>query len=205
MSVVMWAFGLWRICPAGVRERRDRRAPGDRLERPSDRLEQWLVRLLWILTAVAVPLASWFAANAAFEHYAEVRSAQLASRHAVTARLLVDADQHGSSRSDGARVPVEWAGNGGSHRMVARVAAGQREGEQVQIWLDAQGRVASPPIRPEVPLSASLASGIAAAAGTGFAAVVTRKTVHLALDRRRLVRWGREWERVEPRSTGRTV
>jgi hypothetical protein len=176
----------------------------DRLQRPSDRLELWLVRLLWIFAAVAVPLAAWFAADAAHGHYAEVRRAQVASRHVVDAKVVADTDNQGGSRSDGARVPVEWRDAGGYRRTVVEAAVGLREGH-LQVWLDGQGRVTSPPLRPSAPVAAGAVVGADAAAGTAAAVFAVRKIVALSLERQRLLEWGREWERVEPRWTGRTV
>ncbi|MGY5031994.1 hypothetical protein ACWC9U_13995 [Streptomyces sp. 900116325] len=99
---------------------------------------------------------------------------------------------------------MKWDDANGHRSAVVRVAAGQREGGHVRIWFDGQGRVTSPPIRPEAAVSAGLAVGGGTAVGTAAAAFAARKIVRITVDRHRLVEWGREWERVESRWTGRT-
>ncbi|MER6099909.1 hypothetical protein ABT154_29425 [Streptomyces sp. NPDC001728] len=144
-------------------------------------------------------------ANAAYGHYAELRRTQLVSRHVVSAESLADADNQGGARSDGVLVPVKRHDADGRRGAVVRVAAGQREGGHVGIWCEGQGRVTSPPIRPEAAVSAGLAVGCGTVVGTVAAAFAAREIVRITADRHRLVEWGREWERVEPRWTGRAV
>ncbi|MEV0415988.1 hypothetical protein AB0I68_35835 [Streptomyces sp. NPDC050448] len=163
------------------------------------------MRLLWIISAVAIPLAAWLAASAAHGYYAEVRRAQLASRHVVDAKVLADNVNQGGLRSDGARAPAEWHDAAGYHRTVVEAAVGLREGGHLQIWLDGRGCVTAPPIRPSAPVAAGAVVGTGASAGTAAAVFAVRRTLALSLERQRLLAWGRERERVEPRWTGRTV
>ncbi|MFD1663022.1 hypothetical protein ACFSL4_33860 [Streptomyces caeni] len=173
------------------------------LERPSDRLERRLRLLLTALLAVALPAAAWLAGSATHHHYRQLRQAQLAERHPVAARLLSDA-QAGLDRPGGdigARAPVRWRDSGGAHVAVAPVASGERKGATVIIWLDTRGRVTAPPVTRDVNTTVSVGVGLAAATAVALGLGGAWRGVRLSLDRRRLARWGREWELVEPRWT----
>lgn len=173
------------------------------LERPSDRLERRLRLLLTVLLAVMLPAAAWLAGSTTHRHYGQLRQAQLAERHPVTAQLLSDA-QAGLDRPGGdigARAPVRWSGPGGARVAVAPVASGERKGATVTVWLDSRGRVTSPPVTRDVNTTVSVGAGLAAATAAALCLGGAWRGVRRSLDRRRLAGWDREWELVEPRWT----
>ena len=189
----------------GPRHRRASGSGDNGLERQSDRLERRLRLLVLALRMVGLPMAGWSAGSTAYGHFSQLRAAQLAGRHAVTAQLVSDA-QIGGDRLTGQtrpRAPVRWSDRQGVHVTVAQVGTWQRKGSTATVWLDARGNVTSPPDTPDRAATAGLTVGLGAA--TGVAAMVggAWKGVRVSLDRRRFAQWDREWELVEPRWTGR--
>ncbi|MFF3517623.1 hypothetical protein [Streptomyces sp. NPDC002573] len=161
-----------------------------------------------LVTAVLMlllPLTGWIAGSAVYGHYSQLRAAQLAERHAVTAQLMSDAQVGGDGFTDQARprARVQWEDRQGLHVTVAPVGTWQRKGSTATVWLDTRGNIAAAPVTRDRAATAGVCAGLATAAGLAALAGVAWKGVRVSLDRRRFAQWDREWELVEPRWTGR--
>ncbi|WP_225101709.1 hypothetical protein [Streptomyces sp. CoH27] len=175
------------------------------LRRREDLVEAWIILAIWVMAVVGGAVTGVLTARAAGEVFAQQRAHQ----HAVRAVLLADAP-HGASAAwttDGL-VPaqVRWTAPDGTSRTGSTlVDSGLRVGSRVAAWQDDHGRLAlSKPTDPaEGAVEAALfgaAAGLAVAAPVYGAGALGR----VWLDRRRLARWDREWDLVEPRWGHRT-
>jgi len=179
---------------------------GNPLRRTSDVVQSWLTVLLVALLMLGVPAAA--VGVGVYVHSAETQIAQTQSeeRYRVSARLTADAEDV-AAESGGytaSRAPVEWTARDGVPRTgTAEVPRRAQEGSTTRIWVDASGRVTTPPMSPSDAvigawLAALVAAGVVAA--LGFAA---RGSAIRLLDRRRYAQWETEWAELEPRWSGR--
>ncbi|MGW2648906.1 Rv1733c family protein [Streptomyces sp. NPDC001393] len=175
------------------------------LRRREDVVEAWLVLAVWMLVVVAGAVAGVLTARAA----GDVFAAQRAHRHPVRAVLLAD-PPHGAASAwpaDGlVRARVRWSAPDGTPRTGdTLVGSGLRAGARVAAWQDDHGSLT--PAKPTNPTEGAIEAGVfgvaaalAAAAPVYGAGALGR----LWLDRRRMARWEREWDLVEPRWGHRT-
>lgn len=195
-----------RLTPhPGSRRRRASGSGDNGLERRSDRLERRLRLLVMVVLMVGLPITAWTAGSAAYSHYSQLRKAQLAERHPVTARLVSDA-QIGGDRPTGQtrpRAPVQWSDRQGVHTTLAPVEAWQRKGSTATVWLDTRENVVSAPVTPDRAATVGVCVGLATATGVAASVASAWKGIRISLDHRRFAQWDREWALVEPRWTGR--
>ncbi|MFF8729260.1 hypothetical protein ACF073_22570 [Streptomyces sp. NPDC015171] len=175
------------------------------LRRREDIVEAWIVLALWVIAVVGGAVAGALTARAAGDVFAQQR----AHRHAVGAVLLAEAPTGATAAwpEDGlVRAPVRWTAPDGSARTgTALVGGGLRTGSRVVVWQDDHGRLA--PAEPPDPVEGAVEAGLfgaAAALSVAAPAYGVRALGRLWLDRRRMARWAREWDAVEPRWAHRT-
>ncbi|MEU4659157.1 hypothetical protein AB0G32_35365 [Streptomyces sp. NPDC023723] len=182
-----------------VRRRSLWRFRRDPLRRRADVLEGWFVLIACPVVAVAGPFAGVLSAEATAHRTAQ-RAAEL---RPVTAVLLEDVPEGSlGSGSIGGRVltHVRWtAADGTRHAGEALVDDGRHRGATVEVWLDRQGRPATPPLT-------SVQAGVDAAfmGAASFFAVATAAAAgyygaHVVPDRRRRRAWDAEWRGIGPR------
>ncbi|MEV0412809.1 hypothetical protein AB0I68_18905 [Streptomyces sp. NPDC050448] len=177
------------------------------LRRAADRIRTgWHAALiLSLLVAIAcgatAGLATWHADSRAAQE-------QAVHRHRITATTLTDAERRPGGRVSGvpgATAQAAWRFPAATrHTAMLAVPVGTASGKPVRVWVDDAGREApAPRAGSDIALSA-VAAGIWTG---GLIAVCAVGVVHLGLrrlDARALDAWEREWERVEPRWSGRT-
>ncbi|WP_307624017.1 hypothetical protein [Streptomyces sp. V3I7] len=178
------------------------------LRRRPDVVEAWTALLVAVLLLVGAPLAGALAGLWAHGEAREVAAAQRAERHHVEAQVIGRVPEDFPSESGGReralRATVRWTEPGtGTHTGVARVPAGTRRGDRVDVWFDSRGRPVAPPPNDiavwqhTVTIGVGVAGGLAAVTLLGHS-VVRRIALHHRLDE-----WEREWARMGPEWTRR--
>ncbi|MQY36601.1 hypothetical protein SRB17_46030 [Streptomyces sp. RB17] len=175
------------------------------LRRREDVVEAWLVLAVWIVVVAGGAVVGVLTARAA----GDVFTAQRAHRHPVRAVLLADAprDTAAAWPADGlVRATVRWTAPDGTTRTGdTLVDNGLRAGARLVVWQDDHGGLS--PTKPTNPTEGAIeaalfgATAALAVAGPVYGAGVLGRAW---LDRRRLARWDREWDLVEPRWGHRT-
>ncbi|MET9087448.1 hypothetical protein ABZX77_37160 [Streptomyces sp. NPDC004237] len=168
------------------------------LRRHDDLVEAWIVLAVYAGVAVGGTVAGAVTAQAADQVFAQQR----AERRAVRAVLVTDAPKGTAPDVMGS---VRWTAPDGSARTgPTLVEAGLPAGSQVVVWQDGRGRlVAEPPDAAEAGLEAAVL-GAGAAGATAGVVLGAGAVARWRLDRRRIARWGREWDLVEPKWGHRT-
>lgn len=180
---------------------------GNPLRRGSDRAEAWIrVSLLAVFLAVgpvaAVTAGGWVSQ----QRIAEI-SARTSQVHPVSAVLLQRAPAPVGLIAAGLEgqvwVPARWKSAGASTRTgEVLVPAGSPAGAVVTVWLDASGRVTSPPPRPGQGADEAALAAVGALAVVAVALLVLLRLVKRFLNWRRLAAWGAAWSAIGPRWTG---
>jgi hypothetical protein len=168
------------------------------LRRRDDVVEAWVLVGTWAAVVVGGTLTGVVTAHAADG----VFEAQRAERHAVRAVLLTDARRPTAAvEGTGGQVvgKVRWTdADGASHTRRTLVDPGQKAGSRITVWTDSRGELAAePPSATEAAMEAALLGAAAAGACSGLV-VGAGAVARWRLDRRRLDRWGREWDLVGP-------
>ncbi|CAL9597756.1 hypothetical protein SUDANB6_05389 [Streptomyces sp. enrichment culture] len=188
-----------------VRGWRWRRNP---LRRRSDVVEAWTVLVVAVLLFVGAPLLGVVAARWAHDEARAAADRQQAERQRVRAEVVGRTPDRLPSVQDGGRhsyrATVRWTEPDGAARTVAaRVPAGTRHGETVDVWLDSRGRSVPPPATGSTVWQHSLTTGVCATAGTVVTVLLAHGGVRRVALRHRMAEWEREWARTEPRWTHR--
>ncbi|MFE7271354.1 hypothetical protein [Streptomyces sp. NPDC057623] len=188
-----------------VRGRRLRRSP---LRRRSDVVE---ARTLWavvVLLLVLAPLVGVFTAWWADGSARATAREQRADRRPIQAEVIgrtsdALAMAHGG-RQPSARTTVRWTEPDGDPRTAtARVPAGTRSGDTVDVWLDSRGRSVAPPADSLAILQHTVTIGVCATACAVAVILLGHAVVRRTAMRRRLAEWEQEWAATEPQWTGR--
>ncbi len=188
-----------------VRGWRWRRNP---LRRRSDVVEAWTVLVVAVLLCVGAPLlgaaAAWWGHGEAQRVVAEQR----ADRHRVRAEVTGRArDTQPSAQLGGQhtyRATVRWSTPDGTEKTTtARVPAGARDGETVDVWLDSRGRGVPPPSDGAAIWQHSATVGSFTTLGASLLVLAGHRAVRAAALRRRMSEWDRDWALTEPRWTHR--
>ncbi|WP_329282238.1 Rv1733c family protein [Streptomyces sp. NBC_01451] len=167
------------------------------LRRASDRAEAWIVLVTWLLALLGAVLAGVETAAAMERGMAENR----AQARAVSAVLTDNAAESDTETDLGTVwVKVRWTdANGGAHTDRTKVDADAVAGSKVTVWVNRENELVSKPAaRSEARLQAAV-GGMLVALGAGAGVLVVGRLPRAFLERRRLVEWGEEWERVGPR------
>lgn len=161
-----------------------------------------------VLLLVAAPLAGVAAAWWAHDDARATARAQRAERHQIRAEVIgrppdgVLSAQGG--RRPSVRVTVRWEPPGEEPRTApARVPAGTRTGDTVDVWFDSEGRGVAPPPDETAIWQHTITLGTCATAGAVAVILLGHAAVRRAAMRHRLAEWEREWARTEPQWTGR--
>jgi len=174
------------------------------LRRRDDIAEAWIVLAVWALVTVGGTTAGLVTAHATDEVLTQLR----ADRHSTHAVLLTDTSKRAPtirSSSDRASATVRWtAPNGSSRTGTTLVDTGLKAGTRVVVWQDSRGTLMTAP--PSAGEAAVEAGALGTAAGLALTGVVlgVGSAARWRLDRRRIDRWGREWDLVGPQWGHRT-
>jgi hypothetical protein len=200
---------LYRASRLGWRTRLRRAAgrdgnPGNPLRR---RMVRTRVPLAWAVFLAPVLVVSAAVAMVVYHADWHTAAVQAAHRHAVSATTLAAAPSTGALRWGPAtegKVLAQWRYPADRVRTgTVTVPEGAAQGSVVRIWVDDAGRLARPPRTTDDIAFASVSSGVAAFAGLMPACWCAYAAYGRRVDARVAAAWERDWERVEPRWSGR--
>jgi hypothetical protein len=166
------------------------------LRRGSDRVESAVHLASFVLLLLSLVAGALFGL-ALYDHGARSAAATRATLYQASA-VVTHGAATDSAYVDHIAVPARWTYQGVVHTGMIDVANGTQAGSTEPIWVDANGRLAVPP------LTAYQIGGDAVFAGLAlpFAAMLLLFCADLAvastLNRRRAARWAAEWELIEP-------
>ncbi|MFF0223015.1 hypothetical protein [Streptomyces sp. NPDC004629] len=189
---------------------RGRHRRGNPLRRRSDVVEAWTALGVAVLLVVGVPLAGVWAGRWAHDEAAAIAAVQRADRHTVRARVVGGAALPLPATEDGQagarRAMVRWTEPGARERTaVARVPAGARTGQVVDVWFDSRGRGVGAPPDDTAVRQHGVVVGMCAAGGAAAVILLGHGVARRVALRHRLTEWEREWARTGPDwSRGRT-
>lgn len=176
------------------------------MSRPSDRIEGRLTVVLVVAFVLLAPLTGMGAWNMAYQ--AESGQSSRVRQHLarVEAVLLDDAAHPGPT--DGTGVPTDlwvararWPIADGVENVGAIQVVGEHvAGDRIGLWIDEKGEPVTAPDASSPGTEAALATTIAVL-GLLCVLVLTRATVRVVLDRRRMRSWQDEWSEIGPRWT----
>ena len=165
------------------------------LRRTTDRAQAAIIGLLLLVFLAVAPLAAILASS----WTSGPRSVAQQTRYHVAAVLLAGAPRpiaYGYGGAVDLVARAKWATPAGTMRTgEIPVAAGEKAGRTVMIWIDAAGGLAGPPVKaaPDQPLAS--AAGVLL---VGAVVVCAGKLGCWLLDRRRLAAWDADWAATEP-------
>jgi hypothetical protein len=175
----------------------------NRLRRPSDRLEGFLVLLLAAAFLAAVAAAPFFG-----EHLYQYQRAAAARLRPATA-VLTQSGPSDAYLTSGGEVAARWRAPDGQEKKgilstatapgISDAAAGAR----VQVWLTGSGQPQDPPVGFAEAMFSAVVMAIGALCAATIALLICYWLGRLALDRRRLAKWASEWSLTGPRWTTR--
>ncbi|WJY54084.1 hypothetical protein QRN89_32385 [Streptomyces chengbuensis] len=177
------------------------------LRRTTDLLQGWIGLCLVLAVVATAPAAMRAAGGTAHRHYERIAHEQARVRHHIPAVLVHDVPRHPEPGSAEARetlypAQVRFTDPEGNPRTAETdVAPGLPAHSTVQIWTDADGTLADPPLAPGRIRSHSM--GWAALAGIIVVAsgATAYRLAGLTLQRRNLAAWDRAWSETGPRWT----
>jgi len=167
------------------------------LRRRWDRAEAAILGGLLAAFVVGGTLAALIAGHWAYEGALRARHGELAALHQVPAILLTTASLQPAGYYASAN--AWWRASGGE-RHTGQVLAllGSPAGTKVTVWVDADGRLAGPPLRySQVQGQGALASVLAVMA-VGVVLLGAGLAVHRVAERRRMAAWDEEWRAIGP-------
>ena len=168
------------------------------LRRRVDRVEALIASGLTVAFLAGAPLAARTTGHMAFSAASRAARAEQ-SWHQVPAVLLASAPSE-----MGASAAARWAGPGGTRRSgMVTVPPGAKAGSTVLVWVDADGRLVSPPLQPFQVRAQAVLAAVLAPIGLGSLLLLTGLLARGALGRRRLAAWDADWRETEPRWTRR--
>lgn len=172
------------------------------LARRSDRVEAALLIVVVLGLLIALPLAGLVGSNA-YGGQLAISAEQRSSRHLTTATLTEDAPSpvpvtdgaYLSANSGSAGAQARWALPGGAEK-IGTIAAdpGTTAGTQIPLWLSDAGDPVPAPMTTSDAATTSVLAGILSWLAVALGLAAAYWSTRLILDRRRAVRWDREWQ-----------
>jgi hypothetical protein len=199
---VMIMTGKTRAAPRLVRLARLLIGP-NKLRRPSDRIEGFIVLLLSAAFAAAVVAAPFFGV-----HLYQSQRADAARLHPATAVLTQGGPSNGYMASQG-EAAARWRAPDGRQEkgilttVTAPAITGAPAGTRVKVWLTETGQPQAPPASAVEETFSSVVLSVGAVCGSAIALLICYWVCRLAIDRRRLAAWASEWSLTGPRWTTR--
>ena len=175
----------------------------NRLRRPSDRLEGFLVMLLAAAFLVAAAATPFFGG-----HLYQSQRAEAGHLHQATA-VLIQNGPSGSYLNSGGEAAARWRAPDGQQQegilttATAPGIAGAAAGTRVRVWLTSAGQPEDPPVGTAEAMFSAAVMAIGALCAAAIALLICYWLGRLALDRRRLAMWTSEWSLTGPRWTTR--
>lgn len=170
------------------------------LVRRWDRLERNVLVVAMLVVLIAVPFAGMLGSNT-YARESERARFETATRHQVTATLLVDAppaSAGGRNATVGGTALVKgtWARSDGT-RVTGEVltARGGLAGDRVSVWLDTTERPVSAPLREDIAMWNAIGMVLFSWLGLITLCGAAYWLAHLHFNRARYAEWEREWER----------
>jgi hypothetical protein len=169
------------------------------LRRRDDVIEAWIMLAVWIVVAVGGAVVGTVTTRAADESFAQLRASRLSVRAVLLENTVQAAPSAEGATDDRVRAKVRWVEpNGSTHTGQARVDSGLKTGSRVVIWFDDAGRIApQPPTAAQASAQAGVL-GLSAALALGGLTYGGGRVARWRLERRRIDKWGRQWDQVEP-------
>jgi hypothetical protein len=171
------------------------------LRRRSDRVETLVLAGSFAAAIAAAPFAAQAASHASYSAAQHARQAELATRHQVKAVLLEPAGGTANGYEIDTQVTARarWTSVTGVTR-TGRVSApvGTEKGEQVAVWTDTAGYLASPPLMDSQVAGQADLAAVAAVASIGILYLCETVVVRHVLTRRRMAAWDDDWAVTEP-------
>ncbi|MGV0741505.1 Rv1733c family protein [Mycolicibacterium sp. XJ870] len=172
------------------------------LVRPADRVEALTV----VVAMAAIVLVIPFAIGVGVDVYGNsLRAAadQAQTRVPIKATVTEDpipvADETG-----GTIVDIKWTAAGTQHTGVIRPSHSVSKGDQVDVWVDAQGRRVPPPISPSTATAYGASTAAAVWLGTVVLCGIVIAAARRLLNRFRAQAWSAELHVLLDRGDGRT-
>ncbi|WAP59174.1 Rv1733c family protein [Streptomyces sp. S465] len=177
------------------------------LYRRTDRL-QGRIALAMLLLVPVLGLGAMFAiGDAAHRHYRAAAEHQRQTLRLTTAVLTHDAPDHpepGSAEARENRYPatVRYTDPDGRIRTAKTdVLPGLSAGSSVDVWLDADGAIAEPPMPAKQIRSRTMGWALIAFLTVALAGAAAYRSVTVVLRRRNLAQWDAKWAETAPRWT----
>jgi len=172
---------------------------GNPLRRRTDRLAAGLVVLLCVVFLIGAPLLSVLAIGRVSHAAATERQAAHSWRQ-VSAVALKGAPAPASWGLFGYTwIPARWTAPGGQQRTgEIAVSGGVTAGQRVQMWVDAAGTPADPPLSSSVVVARETVAAAVAVAALAIVLLTAAWVGQWVLGRRRLASWEAGWAAVGP-------
>jgi hypothetical protein len=175
----------------------------NKLRRPCDRLEGFLILLLAAGFVACVALAPHFG-----ERLYQAQQAHAAQLHPAVA-VLTQAGPSDNYVTAVGEATARWRAPDGRQRdgvlstIAAPAISGARTGTRVRVWLTSSGQPEAPPISAAESAFSAVVLTTGAVLGAAIALVISYWLGRLVIDRRRLANWTSEWSLTGPRWTTR--
>lgn len=174
------------------------------LRRRSDVVEAWIALAVAVLLCVGAPLVGAVTGLWAHGQARSVAAAERSERHVVRALVVGGAPEQlpsvqGGDRAHAYQTSVRWAVPGeGTKTALARVPAGTRTGDVVDVWFDRQGHGVAPPPDDIAVWQHTVTMGLCGASCAAGVVLLGRGVVRRVALRHRLAEWEQEWARTGP-------
>ena len=180
---------------------------GNPMRRCSDHIQAIVRAGLMTVFLIGAPLASMYVSHGIYSAGLRAGRAQAMAWHRVPALVLHAKPLVTALETTGHPPDVlmlRWVKPDGSSQtgQVTR-AVDAVAGSTVTVWIDEQGRLAGPPLSRAEVADRAICAAVAAPMTFALLLAAVGGAVSLILDKRRLARWGAEWEVVGPQWTGR--
>jgi hypothetical protein len=169
---------------------------GNPLRRTTDRVQAYLLAVLFVAAAAAAPYAAQVASNAAYAGALRQQMVQLATTHQVRAVLTQKAANTINENAASPVVPAAatWTSVTGVHRTgLVMAPIGSPRGSAVTVWTDDSGDLKSPPLEPSQVTGQGELAAIGAVTGLGLLYLCAMVIIRHVLNRRRMAAWETAW------------